>query len=53
MLAEIDQLDEVSSFCDSEGNYEPEIDDFKESDVDTEKFEETLSPKIEEIHHKN
>ena len=32
--AEIDQLDEVSNLYDSEGNYEPEIDDFKESDVD-------------------
>ena len=52
-LAEIDQLDEVSNLCDSEGNYEPEIDDFKESNVDIEKFEETLFPKVEEIHQKN
>ena len=51
-LAEIDQLDEVSNLCDSEGNYEPEIDDFKESNVDIEKFEETLFPKVEEIHQK-
>ena len=52
-LAEINQLDEVSNLCDSEGNYEPEIDDFKESNVDIEKFEETLFPKVEEIHQKN
>ena len=52
-LAEIDQFDEVSNLCDSEGNYEPEIDDFKESNVDIEKFEETLFPKVEEIHQKN
>ena len=51
-LAEIDQLDEVSNLCHNEGNYEPEIDDFKESDLDTEKCEETLFPKVEEIHQK-
>ena len=48
-LAEIDQLDEVSNLCDSDGNYEPEIDDFKESDADITKFEETLFPKVEEF----
>ena len=51
-LPEIGQLDEVSNLCDSEGNYEPEIDDFKESNVDIEKIEETLFPKVEEKHQK-
>ena len=49
-LAEIDQLDEVSNLC--AGDYEPEIDDFKESNADIEKFEETLFPKVEETHQK-
>ena len=49
-LAEIDQLDEVSNL--REGDYEPEIDDFKESNADIEKFEETLFPKVEETHQK-
>ena len=49
-LAEIDQLDEVSNLC--EGDYEPEIDDFKESNADIEKSEETLFPKVEETHQK-
>ena len=35
-----------------EGDYELEIDDFKESNADIEKFEETLFPKVEEIHQK-
>ena len=52
-LAEIDHFDEVSNFCDSDGNYEPEIDDFKESVADITKFEETLFPKVEEIDQKN
>ena len=49
-LAEIDQLDEVFNLC--EGDYKPEIDDFKESNADIETFEETLFPKVEEIHQK-
>ena len=49
-LAEIDQLDEVSNLC--EGDYEPEIDDFNESNEDIEKFEETLFPTVKEIHQK-
>ena len=49
-LAEIDQLDEVFNLC--EGDYEPEIDDFKESNADIEILEETLFPKVEEIHQK-
>ena len=52
-LAEIDHLDEVSNLCNSDGNYEPEIDDFKESVPDITKFEETLFPKVEEIDQKN
>ena len=38
--------------CDSDCFYEPEIDDFKESDNDITKFEETLFPKVEEIDQK-
>ena len=49
-LAETDQLDEVSNLC--EGDYEPEIDDFNESNSDIEKFEETLFPTVKEIHQK-
>ena len=49
-LAEIDQLDEVSNWC--EGDCDPEIDDLKESNADIEKFEETLFQKVEDIHQK-
>ena len=51
-LADIDQLDEVSNLCDTEDDYEPEIDYSKESNVDIEKFDETLFPSVEEIHQK-
>ena len=49
-LAETDQLDEVSNLC--EGDHEPEIDDFNESNADIETFEETLFPTVKEIHQK-
>ena len=47
VLAETDQLDEVSNLC--EGDYEPEIDGFKESNADIEKFEERSKKDIKKL----
>ena len=46
-LVDIDQFDELSNLCDGSDD-ESLIDEFKESEVDLKKFEETLFPRVDD-----
>ena len=46
MLEDIDRLDKISNLCDGCEN-EAEIDDFKNFEIDIQKFKDTLFPKLD------
>ena len=46
-LVDIDQFDELSNLCDGSDD-ESLIDEFKESEVDFKKFEQTLFPRVDD-----
>ena len=50
-LADIDQFDKLSNLCDCFDD-ESLIDEFKESEVDFKKFEETLFPRVDDDEQK-
>ena len=50
-LVDIDQFDELSNLCDGSDD-ESLIDEFKESEVDLKKFEETLFPRVDDDEQK-
>ena len=50
-LVDIDQFDELSNLCDGSDD-ESLIDEFKESEVDFKKFEETLFPRVDDDEQK-
>ena len=45
-LADIDRLDEISNLCDGSEN-EAEIDNFKNFEMDIQKFKDTLFPRVD------
>ena len=50
-LTDIDHFDEISNLCDGSDD-ESLIDEFKESEVDFKKFEETLFPRVDDDEQK-